>query len=137
MRTQLHKEALYLVLKQDNKNYEAYSHELIHNGADKPHAENLGGKHPHHNEGEDSIKDIDSTRLFHKPVDVEEHHCEQQDIYHVFYSEIKHLSILLFIGWKSQSSIFRRAPRSGVRLSRRAHGVPTHRGRVHRRRARR
>lgn len=80
---QRHKEALYLVLEQDDKHKQPYAHELVENRADEFHLENLRGEHPDNDKGQDSEEYVDGAALLHDLVDVVEQKCGKRYIEYV------------------------------------------------------
>lgn len=80
---QRHKEALYLVLEQDDEHKQTYAHELVENRADEFHLENLRGEHPDNDKGKDSEEYVYGAALLHDLVDVVEQKCGKRYIEYV------------------------------------------------------
>ncbi len=90
MIAKLDKETLYLILKQNHKNYKPYRHHLVEDGADKPHFEYLTGNHPYNDKCQHSEEYIDCTRLLHYLIQIIQEHCYNDYIERILYAEWCH-----------------------------------------------
>lgn len=88
------KKPLDLLLKQDHEHQQAYAHELVEDSAYQPHAEDLGGHNPHHDEREHAEEYVDRARLLHEPVQVEQQQRHDQYVESVFDSERCHGTVV-------------------------------------------
>lgn len=83
MVAECHKEALYLVLKQDDEYKQADAHELVENRTYEFHLKNLRCEHPDNDEGQDSEEYVDGAALLHYLVDIVEQKCGERYIEYV------------------------------------------------------
>lgn len=86
-------EALDLILKDDDKHYETYAHELVEDCARQAHIQYLGRDDPDHDKEQDTIKQAQGAAALHHTVYVVEQHPDEQDVKDIFYSELKHGAI--------------------------------------------
>ena len=97
MGSEVIKEMPDLLLKEDDKAYDAHGDELVEDTAEKFHLEHLTDEEPHKHENEDAVEDVERPALTHQTVYVEQHQCHKHDVDDILYAKLEKHSLLITV----------------------------------------